>query len=1016
MISDCVTITDSIAICCLNKYTVIQGKIYWILFVKLKKLMIFQILGIGNKLVLHCGFEDNARKTESISFDPGFKDKIHKIIGLKCSNWRIHVQAGRFYGIFDLDIISKELKLVAHCKLNHWISSIAIPESDPNRVFMVTSKNTALELKVIDNQMEFEKRSSCDNCTLYCSKIEDRGNGEWNQVRIYAGTALGEIQIWSPSDNADTRGEIFYRFCSPMVRRDLFFKKKCLNIISLQGVIFSITIDSFRNRLFTTSDDRSARFWHVDVERKTHKLEKTVFGHTARVFKSLLIRYEEEDLLLTIGEDSRLCCWNMEGLLKFRKVICHGAVVLWDVAFEPESGTIYTSSSDGNLNQLFSIKDCMKKIIQRAISEDNFVDEYPAKVRFLASDCIVCVTNLNTLKLIQKSNEKWNTAAEIKIKITVLETFKNWIAVAGFKFLKLYLFDNWKLNLFSDTLEIEGLIRSVHFLSNSEILVVNDNGKCLLINENMEIRHLATIPKSKESWTTSAIKLDLVLLAGDRNGNLFSYIPQKGEKEMKLCCSLKRVHGSLGITVVQNISQHDFKSIIITSGHDGTLKKLSLNMETGFLEILQTTKVPVLWIERVLNETVFGFNDNHFIAWNRDQQYILEQHCGGGHRYWDLITDKDTANFMYIKKKKIFFVTFPLENGSNNMVNPPKLSWHTNSTNILVSHQTKDNQTVIISGGEDNLVKIHLFSSFSGSFTFVTEISTHISNVRALAVRENSDGSLLVFSGGGRAQICISKIFCQNSKCEVEEKVDFMLKSSDLLRNRFGKNKGVDFDPETRIMSLAIKDWVIYVGCSDGFLRKFHYDFDLKSIELLSSVFYGRCILNLHIIEQEANQILLTMGTDGLVSFWDIQEENEIVAPFAKLQHHDSGINCFDIAFDDNEQVFWLATGGDDQKITVSKFRILKQQIQVIETISLPYEHTAQVSGLKIVDKKWLFSVANDQQIFKFDLTLKKAKWSGFTSVSDVKGLNIAMDVHGTTTHLIISGDGVDFINYKCTN
>ena len=79
-----------------------------------------------------------------------------------------------------------------------------------------------------------------------------------------------------------------------------------------QGVIFSICYDSMTNQISSTSDDRTVRIWKVNFteeitscndseawQNANIELQYTMFGHTARVWRSLFL---SDERIVSIGE------------------------------------------------------------------------------------------------------------------------------------------------------------------------------------------------------------------------------------------------------------------------------------------------------------------------------------------------------------------------------------------------------------------------------------------------------------------------------------------------------------------------------------------------------------------------------------------------------------------------------------------------------------------------------------------------------------------------------------------
>lgn len=172
-------------------------------------------------------------------------------------------------------------------------------------------------------------------------------------------------------------------------------------------------------------------------------------------------------------------------------------------------------------------------------------------------------------------------------------------------------------------------IRSIQVLENEEVLLCNLTGECLLWNLKESISSGSfQIPKnslkSSHCYAIVACKTENYLLVGDRSGNLHLFSNNS-------VSSLKKLH-HLGVTSISTIN--DF---IITTGLDGTIKKISVNPITKDMQIEHTEKSLIYWIEGTAQikgvEHLLGFNDNIFIV-SRKSNIEFEHKAGGRHRNW----------------------------------------------------------------------------------------------------------------------------------------------------------------------------------------------------------------------------------------------------------------------------------------------------------------------------------------------------------------------------------------------
>lgn len=467
------------------------------------------------------------------------------------------------------------------------------------------------------------------------------------------------------------------------------------------------------------------------------------------------------------------------------------------------------------------------------------------------------------------------------------------------------------------------------------------------------------------------------------------------------------------------INKYKFK----TAGHDGRLKLIMIDCIKKKLVPQLTCPIPVKWLDKMLecpldpNSTLLlaGFNDSHFILWKNDNKFRFEYDCGGGHRFWDLYVDKCKlqANLIFIRNKKMCTVQFNLNDIKALPFHIPMNDWHSRPCNTMHIIKSTNNHTLIISGGDDNLLKFneinvnnHNDESMPNDVLLKPkfDIVSHISNIRTIFAIPISNGVFvdkwLVFSAGGRAQICVTEIeINQNRLLNCREVYDFMLRSTDQERKRSGNSQLMHIDPETRFMSMIAFQshkgnellLTLFIGCSDGFLRQF--EFSQESITFKSSVFYGRCILHIYSFKFNEENYLVSMATDGLIAFWRANPLDETSKPFFTFQHHDSGINSFDTFIDDSNRIYF-ATGGDDQTIVLTVFLLSKEdrnvKVDVEKSIRYPFDHTAQVNGLQFcTETKSLYSIGVDQTIIRINLDDFSTKQIGYTCISDAKGFKI---------------------------
>lgn len=822
----------------------------------------------------------------------------------------------------------------------------------------------------------------------------------------------------------------------------------------LQGVIFSINCSIAHNLITTTSDDRSVKIWHLnfspdaptDWSACTIEPSKSMFGHIARIFSHKIIDYNNKVYIITVGEDSNVCIWSSDGRLVNRQTIASN-VSLWNLDYDSMRQYLFACGNDGNvyqlnLNRILSGTQYCSGDLEIDSLEDG---EFVKKLAIMEDEAIaILLTNKNNFfygKVKENFADysfKHLSDAETGYKINTLETHGSLMATAGDQFVTIYQFKNGAFHkmfhekpISNAKNENASILMSFVFISEHEFVIcdVRGRGALITIDESFNIVRcvLFEMPPCKERWITMAARYGNYLIVSDRRGHMHLFEIIRDKSYLKH--TLWNVNGKQGCRTIFNAST--VNSIQFDcAGHQGKIKTIVINRDTHQLELKSTHDIPITWCEKSLhidherNILLAGFNERNFVAWRCDNSFHFEIECGGGHRGWDLYIDKKTseAHLLFARNKMNKCVQFYLHDNSVHPFNIAKTNWHArpcNTMRLIELANFGQSRYLIVSGGDDNLLKFNeICMSQPTQLTHHFDMVLHNSNIRSvcsleLSTSESNDSKTwLIFSAGGRAQICVTEVkIDRNCSVQFREVCDFMLRSSDLERKRLKQTQAIYFDPETRFMSLeAYKNTNrinLVAGCSDGFIRTFKFAND--AITLNSSVFYGRCFLNVYPFEYNCRNYLITMATDGLIAFWLLDNLNEDSSPFFNVQHHDSGVNSFDIFIEANE--ICVATGGDDQAIAISLLQIdalpNRIELSVDKTIRFPYNHTGQVNGIRFsADRKYVYSASVDQNVMRVDLSDFSIENVNYSCISDAKGL-CAIDLN----HILVYGCGMQILN-----
>ncbi|XP_053674080.1 WD repeat-containing protein 6 [Anopheles nili] len=1001
----------------------------------------------GNQLLL-LFLTPSCKTRRTIVPTPRLMDKIHGIETCSIGNEKFLVifHAGREAYSTTLDCktytfsectrisISEEVcfQPVPHIRrrVNDWISCISL--LSPTQLCIVTSHGVAVLLERNKNldivQWDFVEKTACeDGSTLYCSTIIGQ---RWEEALCFSGTALGLLLVWSVAGSKNCRGKVL------------------ASVSAHNGVIFSIACDLSSGLLTTTSDDRSVKFWNINIERNGGDIkgvilreERYCFAHTARVFQCRIIKSASQTLVASIGEDSHLCLWNPNGDLLLKKRLDEGPT-LWSMDYDDEKTTIFVTASNGNLHKYcirdfvdensVQFKNCSDLVDISPVLETN---EHLAKVKFLHNGSIVGVTNKNSAIVLDKTGKIVCTLKQMEFKCSIVDAEEFHLFLAGSKCIHVYdvsennyttLKTCKSISFVQDafnttTLEYstqEGIIRSLNYCTRSKtVAVCDESGRCLILDEWLTtVRSCHRIPKSSERWITSFVALnEELLLLADRSGHLYLF----DRLQVDPIFQLANVHGKLGITsiTVDDALLTDEGYHLKTTGHDGRIYELFVNVIERKLEVLVFYKSLIGWIDRTLcydNRRLYlGFNGSHFVMADDCNEIYTQFDCGGGHRCWDVFYNQysKTLTYVFIQHKRLKMFEYMARTNTGTELKLPRFNWHTRACNTLEIARWGD-FCLLLSGGEDNILRINTLANGEILEDPRKHLFNHISSIKTIVLRKhNENDTLIMVSAGGRAQICVTSIDLKSFR--IKQECEYMLLATDLERSRWKTNRRSTIDPETKFMCAALipNDRIVF-GCSDGFVRIFQVVCCDRqwSVSPICETFYGRCILQVMSMDMHGDTIFVTMATDGYICFWNVSTPNE---PVYRTRHHSSGVNAADVREMDDGKVL-IATGGDDQSIVVSLFEISKiegqLQIRLVWQVSEKYLHTAQVTGLKLLDIERLISVGVDQRVYvsKFSsCTQFEVISSTNTCVSDVKGLSLLPNEN----NLIIYGCGIEIIN-----
>ncbi|KAH8354752.1 hypothetical protein KR084_006259 [Drosophila pseudotakahashii] len=899
-----------------------------------------------------------------------------------------------------------DFKLVYEGETKDWINAAQFLDDDDNesndrrRFVLHTAHSVVLHLEYdlsSPGDCNILELARCtDSSILYYTKLHGHS---FDKLAVISGNAFGELLVWQTQIPIESESRT-----DPMMKTYPLL----LRLPAHNGVIHSIDFSLDSQLLVTTSDDRSVKFWNIQKpgDWTTAKVQPlfSCFGHSSRVMCVEIFEMGKFILFFVIGgEDSYICIWSSSGelLLKRRQ---HFGAPIWRLGFSRDASTLYSTSSTGNL-----VAQNLKEILNRPRNSptmlssltDGDANEFVRNLKFVTDELIIGLSSSNRLYYtrIQPDSSQanhWLVASDFpSFKRTVLEVCDGLIATCGHRRITLHRYNPQTndFDLLFDGIRMKGTIRSFQFLSRDLYLVSDNLGYCLLLRSHQLCidSHIALF-NNREPWITAALLItDKCLLLGNREGHVMLYHRSSTTSDFQLKDTIKFLHGKMGSNFFKLLSVSNECARVVSGGHEAFLKYLHVSLTDCTLCVGQRESVPLAWVEASPSEDlILGFNDNHIVAWSRQYDVLLQLACGGGNRCWDFRLSDNLLSIAYVKQKRVLFHRNPLYNEVVNRIKDIQPNtWHTRNCNTLRLLGHKE-QSFIVSAGDDNIIKVT--KVMKDSLLQCAELHSHISTVRCLQAfpyKSDQDSSTwLIFSVGGRSQLCISQLSIDISNgCHITEL------STHTLQNVM-PTKTKTNTIEARLMAIDIarhsveEYFSIYVASADGNIS--HYIWSAaepSQLDLKSFADLKRCPLSIQWIGNKS--ILLVSTSNGEVYGFDRTLQTICV----QLQLHVTGINTIDIYV--NENLLHILSGGDDENIKYTVLNLNSQSVECkTEFLGL---HNAQVNALaihcppKTVERSemYAYTCSIDRQIYRIDLRTHHYSRLGYTCIADVKGMLI---------------------------
>ncbi|KAI8913256.1 WD40-repeat-containing domain protein [Gorgonomyces haynaldii] len=744
----------------------------------------------------------------------------------------------------------------------------------------------------------------------------------WLDLQIAAGTVMRELLVWN------TQSDTVKRFSGQ------------------EGAIFGISFLD-QNTVASCSDDRTIRIWNID----TGLIEKTLYGHLARVWKCKIVNAH----LLSISEDGTIKQWDLEKQECIKTIQAHTHNV-WSFDVDLENDILISGGGDAGI-KAWDLKSFEKETapveIHLQMTPRNFVahletlyvcgDPGIILKRSTQSETPAGEMTFNPKDIFYKDHRlRGNVSMHISQSgILAVGTSTGLIFIASiqnqFEPLFLQHCDCW----------IEQVL-----VSDKNLLVyVNHQQPVSLYHLSIEDGKInATRVKQldiSQLVISSLEVLDDTVILGTKKGSLLVFDQQK------------RVFPGVHTQAILETRSQVKECLQISSvGADGYYCESLIQDK---LTRLSQSRVSRGHCTKIIQTQGHLLIASYFDKWIELYDLTLKQkvfqvEIGTTRKKWHIQTDLKQTRLTFIKKTSLF------EWKTNcrslvKLLQQPYLALETRSVCSI--------SNIMVSGGEEGILVCHTIEN--GSLVFQSRCKNQEGSFKCLQ-SQVYDGKSLVFSGGSKRTL----------QCWHLNQMELAPLQTCLL----------DAELETRIMDLSLLQldqlW-ISLACSDGYLRLLTFD---GHFEDARKVYLGRCVQKTRLFVYLNDCFVVSCATDGKIVIWSLALQKQW-----ELQVHPSGIKALDLKLD--HSLLWIATGGDDGHVSLVSLNLTNWTHQLWNTQA----HHSSVCGI-VFHKHNIISTSIDQKILFFNNELSKLKeqFMDIPDNSDTKIIN---------NHLVTVGFGV---------
>jgi WD40 repeat protein len=584
---------------------------------------------------------------------------------------------------------------------------------------------------------------------------------------------------------------------------------------------------------------------------------------------------------------------------------------------------------------------------------------------------------------------------------------------------------------------------------------------CLPITDSPSFSEMVTYQIPEKFIVTSASRSGNLLLLGSRTGSLAVYNPKSNNRLSVWEPDYSDAGDAITAIVPLPADSHGSSIHFLTTGRNGSYSIFASKVtRDANMVILEATVYPVHhglppfgpmieagWFEGG-DLFLYGFRSKNFVVWNETQKNeVMNVACGGAHRSYAYSAPQATnciSHFAYTKASRLCLISQP---GSSHKIIKP--GGH--GREIKACSVSKDNG-LVATGAEDTAIRIWRYencdSPLHKRFKCLAIIQKHTAGIQHLEWYKSE----YLFSSGGNEEFFVWAIqpipnfdigvVCEASCPDQSEDRDLRIMSFAVTELRNSPSPSLE---SKLLISLAY---------SDSTIRSYTYSKARGFVLVASGRYTSSCLTQICHVQVLNDEIfLLTAATDGKLTLWKstismssttgVPDHSHVPQLFmlSNRKVHQSAIKSLDVAAIRPEKDIVIVTGGDDNALAVSIYRIREslKEGSASSSVVLRSAHAASITGLSILPGPGgadpslsIISSSNDQRVKVWDVRIDnedQTREDGchveimkvgdtFTSVADVGDLAVFSTPRNcegrSSKNVLIVGNGMEIWNVSC--